>query len=476
MITLDATTLSSYLAASTSDARAQAVIDSLSGTVYVRVYDGSNTLMGEGTMSAPWATRSGSVITVGEVSSFTVLQSGTPNAANWYLRFETAGGRWVRGPFGAGGNFTWSLGSTWNAGAHGSLGTVTLNAKGTIQLVGAAIASAVGSAGLTVSSGGGGYAHGDLVTITGSGFGTRAQPKPLLWAPADGSINPSSLGVVTSWTETQAVEYAAGEGAFGGGAIKASDSSGSWTAGIIASGVVWNSYGQRMYCFRRVKQNFDITADLNWKIIRFWPAAITTPDWFIQAGNANLNVEGIDGSDTYPYDPGITSPISGGNIAAVRGTVNTWKTEQILMRANSAASAYDGEFYHYVLGSGLVGVLPHTTYTSKTIRLRSGDGETDMTLAYPVHAVKANTTFPSDYRHWTDDVYLDTHWSRVMIGDSATYSACTFLAPQPPTAWADTSVTVSLNLDGFPSGSTRYLHVIDDTNTVRQTINIGVHP
>ena len=41
MISLDATTLSSYLAASTADARAQAVIDSLTGTVYVRVYDGS---------------------------------------------------------------------------------------------------------------------------------------------------------------------------------------------------------------------------------------------------------------------------------------------------------------------------------------------------------------------------------------------------------------------------------------------------
>lgn len=154
MISLDATTLSSYLAASTADARAQAVIDSLTGTVYVRVYDGSNTLMGEGTMAAPWATRSGSVITVGEVTSFSVLNSGTPNAASWYLRFETAGGRWVRGPFGAGGNFTWSLGSTWNAGQSGSLGTVTLNAKGTIALAGAAIAQAAGSAGLTVSGGG----------------------------------------------------------------------------------------------------------------------------------------------------------------------------------------------------------------------------------------------------------------------------------------------------------------------------------
>jgi len=327
-----------------------------------------------------------------------------------------------------------------------------------------------------ISSFSGAVAHGNTLVINGSSFGVRAEPRPLLWVPADGSMNPSPLGVMTAWTETQSVQYAAGEGAFGGGAIKASDSSGSWVAGIIAPGVVWNAYGQRMYCFRRVKQNFEITPDLNWKIIRFWPAAITTPDWFIQAGNANLNVEGIDGSDTYPYDPGITSPISGGNIAAVRGTANVWKTEEILMRANSAAAAYDGQFYHYVLGAGLVGVLPHTTYQAKTIRLRSSDAEPNMTMAYPVHAVRANVTFPSHYRHWTDDVYLDSYWSRVMIGNAATYSACTDLHPQPASAWANDQVAVSLNIDKVPSGQPMYLFVVSESNVASAGHYVGVSP
>lgn len=335
-----------------------------------------------------------------------------------------------------------------------------------------------GSAGSMAVSGegGGAFTHGAAFTITGSGFGTKAYAAPLVWAPMDGTSDPSSLGRVSAWTGVQAMAFAAGEGYAGLGSMKATDSSGSWVAGVIASGVVWNAYGQRMYCFRRVKRNFDVTDSLNWKIIRFWPEAMTTPDWFIQAGNSNLNVEGVEGSDTYPYDPSITSPISGGNIGAVRGSANVWRSEEILMKANSAATAYDGEFYHYVVGSGLVGVLPHYTYQNKTIRLRSGDGETNMTLAYPIHGVKANTTFPSDYRYWVDDVYLDTDWARVMIGNSATYSACSFIAPQPATAWSNTSVTVSLNLDGFPSGDSRYLHVIDDTNTVRQTMDIGVHP
>ena len=152
-LTLDTATLAAYTAASTADARAQAVIDALSGTVYVRVYNGAGTLMGEGTMAAPWATRSGSVITVGEVATFGVLVTGTPDASGWYLRFEDGSGHWVRGPFGPGGNFTWSA-PAWTAGQGGQIGTVTLNARGTIALVGAAIAQASAAGGLTVSGGG----------------------------------------------------------------------------------------------------------------------------------------------------------------------------------------------------------------------------------------------------------------------------------------------------------------------------------
>jgi hypothetical protein len=320
------------------------------------------------------------------------------------------------------------------------------------------------------------YSHGNPVTITGSGFGTKAFAAPLVWAPMDGNSDPSPLGRVTAWTDVQSMAFAAGEGYAGNGSMKATDSSGSWTAGVVASGVVWNAYGQRMYCFRRIKRNFAVTDALNWKIIRFWPMPMTTPDWFIQSGNSNLNVEGIDGSDTYPYDPGITSPISGGNIAAVRGTPDVWRSEEIMMRCNTAAAVYDGQFYHYVSGSGLVGVLPHVTYQTKTIRLRSSNLEPDMVLAYPVHGVRANVTFPSDYRYWVDDVYLDSDWARVMIGNASTYSACSFIAPQPASAWSNTSVTATLNLSGFPSGQTRYLFVIDNTNTVRASQNIGVHP
>ena len=127
------------------------MLNAFTGTIYVRVYNASGTLVGEGTMSAPWATRSGSVITVGELATFAVLTSGTPDASTWYLRFETAGGRWLRGPFGPAGSFTWSLAS-WQAGQGGTLGTVTFNAKGVTALAGAAFGASSGSATLAGST------------------------------------------------------------------------------------------------------------------------------------------------------------------------------------------------------------------------------------------------------------------------------------------------------------------------------------
>lgn len=127
-LSFDAATLTEYNAVTTAADRAQAVINALSGTVSVKVYNGSNAVMGSGVMQSPWATRVNGVITVGEFATLlTVTTGGTPDA-NWYLQFENGSGRYVRGTFGLAGSgkdFVWSLPS-WNLGDTGSLGTVTL--------------------------------------------------------------------------------------------------------------------------------------------------------------------------------------------------------------------------------------------------------------------------------------------------------------------------------------------------------------
>lgn len=130
--TFDATTTGEYSAATTAAARSAVIVAALTGTISVKVFNGSNTEMGSGTMAAPWATASGATVTIGEVSSFTVGTTATPDS-NWYIRFQNAGAtRWVRGSFGLAGSgqdFTWSL-DTWTATHTGTIGTATITTTG----------------------------------------------------------------------------------------------------------------------------------------------------------------------------------------------------------------------------------------------------------------------------------------------------------------------------------------------------------
>lgn len=130
--TFDATTTSEYASATTAAARSALIVAALTGTISVKVFNGSNTEMGSGTMDTPWATASGDTVTVGEVTSFTVGTTATPDA-DWYIRFQNAGvTRWVRGSFGLSSSsqdFTWSLG-TWTATHTGTIGTATIITSG----------------------------------------------------------------------------------------------------------------------------------------------------------------------------------------------------------------------------------------------------------------------------------------------------------------------------------------------------------
>lgn len=345
-----------------------------------------------------------------------------------------------------------------------------------------------GSAGSTVG-GGGGYAHGDLVTITGTGFGTKAVAKPFLWAPFDSSINPSPLGRKTSWDLIEYMAYAAGEG-IAGGALKSlvagnnpvGDGGTVWTAGAWTTGYgfSWNDAGQKFYLFRRNKRSFDIDHTLNYKTLRLWSANQTYPNWYLSHSNGGWNCEDIAGVNSFPYGSygdQVDLDQPNAQIIAARGSANVWRSEEFLTQANSSNALADGSLKHYVVGYGLAAQIPFHDYADHYFKIKDDTWSAAMVECFAAHDIlDAGIYAPSDWTVWYDDIYLDNTWARVMLGNSVTYSACTFLAPQPPTAWSDTSVTVSLNLAGFPSGSTRYLHVLDDTNTVRQTTSIGVHP
>lgn len=67
---------------------------------------------------------------------------------------------------------------------------------------------------------------------------------------------------------------------------------------------------------------------------------------------------------------------------------------------------------------------------------------------------------------WMDDIYVDITRARVEIGDAATWEACTHREIQIPSAWSDTSITVTVNQGSFENGAQVYLYVVDADGNV----------
>lgn len=67
---------------------------------------------------------------------------------------------------------------------------------------------------------------------------------------------------------------------------------------------------------------------------------------------------------------------------------------------------------------------------------------------------------------WMDDIYYDSSFARVMIGNASTYSASTHFEMQPITAWSTSSISVTINRGSFGATDTAYLYVIDSSGTV----------
>jgi len=72
--------------------------------------------------------------------------------------------------------------------------------------------------------------------------------------------------------------------------------------------------------------------------------------------------------------------------------------------------------------------------------------------------------YTDNFRYFAD-IYIDTTWQRVVIGDNQTYTNCTKREVQIPTAWATGEIAITVNQASFSSG-TAYLFVVDSDGSV----------
>jgi len=300
---------------------------------------------------------------------------------------------------------------------------------------------------------GGDRLQGSTVTISGASFGGKSPAKPLVWAPFDSNINPTILGQRTSWSSVGSMAWSSDYG----GTAKASNGNGNWTLEVDYN--YWTADGQKIYIFKKEKQNFLITSDTqNWKIWRMWSPSFTYPNIYAASSNGRVYTEGLGSESGY-----------WGNF---RVTTTDWVTVELIVRAST-----------YGVKDGLLKIIYNCQEkASGTIMTRDSTDSDYMTMNFVVHGVLANmgswnpAWSTANNRMWADDVYVDTTWARVMIGDAATWSGCTRKEIQIPSAWSDTSITATFNQGAFSTGASAWLYVVDSAGTVNSAgfpITIG---
>lgn len=286
--------------------------------------------------------------------------------------------------------------------------------------------------------------HGSSVTITGSGFGTKNPAKPLIWADFETGLAPTTLGIKTAWDNSDGMAWSTDCPA--GGCAKAADGNGAWTLGVDFN--YWTTEGQRSYIFRRQRTNFTITTESqNWKFWRMWPSEGMPPDIYASPSNGRVYVEGI-GQES-------------GFWGTFPANTTEWVTQELIVKA-STMNTKNGSLTIRYNGQDMA---------TGTLLTRSSAAPDAMIRNYALHGVAANKdtwspAWSTNNRIWADDIYVDTSWSRVVVCEAAVFANCRKLAIQIPSAWSDTSITITGNRGGLSSSDFAYLYVFDSNGAV----------
>jgi len=305
-------------------------------------------------------------------------------------------------------------------------------------------------------------AHGSTFRITGNGFGKKDPAQPLVWADFEAGLQPTPLGLRTSWDILGGFVHSASCPGVAVGtycaAAEENAPSGAW--GISVNYPSWNAVGQKSYIYRLARKNFLVTNhSQNWKTWRLWAFGTRWPDIYVAEGHGRVYTET---SAPVVEDTGYWANLSTGT--------TDWVAEEYIFRGSSVdrkdgllAVRYNGRD----VASGSV-----------TTRF-SYPAETDMTENWVVHFIYANLeawnpAWQTSNRVWVDDVYVDTAWSRVMVGNAPTYSDCTALVPQIPSQWSDSQIVAVFHRGRFVAGERVYLYVVDSEGRTSQGLPLVV--
>lgn len=340
-------------------------------------------------------------------------------------------------------------------------------------------ASALSAPAITGVSGS--VAHGGSYTITGTGFGTKATAAPIVWDDASTGTAPtekwdlcvpSSAGTSYNMAyrtvtrgipmpHSRVTRYIAGAhsgtGAYGGQAVMClkNRTISSFPAYTFIS---W---------YERADDNwvFDGGGNYKWFVFNQDTGPYNLPyNWYIDIKGLSSKTSGTwatinDDTSTCPgqsnfgwctlWNPDFNG--HGNNWNSVPNPMGgNWFKREIEVKYTNQN---DGFIRQRDNGNLTVNYLGSTDKWSGTSRSEGWGG------------YSSASSQTSNWRYH-GDVYLDYSLQRVLLGNASTLASSTSIREvQIPTAWSDTSVTVTGNLGNFTDGQTAYLYVYDATGT-----------
>jgi hypothetical protein len=293
--------------------------------------------------------------------------------------------------------------------------------------------------------------HGGTVTIGGANFGTKIPAAPLVWENfEDDSYDPdlTRAGLVT---DSEVSNQRSGSLRSGKGNFQVSE----YICGqTTVTATKW--FAQCWYklpadfTWGRTGSQFPPLANI--KFFRPWatgggPNYMMSWDTWQGADTANEVVEYTGETDHRGYmHP--KADISLGD----------WHCHEFEYCENTAVGVADGKSHFWFdcalkLNRNTL-LTASTAYPTREKRI----------LLIGVCNVWEHT--PEPCYAWLDDFYLDTTWARIMIGNAAAWEQCTHREVQIPSAWSDTSITVTVNQGSFKDGAQAYLYVVDADGSV----------
>lgn len=317
---------------------------------------------------------------------------------------------------------------------------------------------ASGHAAPVINSVNGIASQGSTISISGSGFGSKPTAAPVLWDDFEQG---------TAGTIIQNRNAAIGKWDTGSGSENVRYSTSTPYAGRMAAEhdfvSAYNASLSKNFTFQRLYMDFWIYTDYrdkksrNFKPWRFYGGSDDSLQlvwaWYCD-GQALNRYDGSGGLNVNDW-PGNTYPN------------RSWQHVQVIYQQSDPNKA-NGTVRHLI--DGVVSGL-----NSDAVITRASNSQFNQIRIGHYWAQDAISGCPANSGATVkiDNVYIDTSWARVELGNASTYAASRVREVQIPVSWSSNQVQVKLNAGRFTQGDTAYLYVTD-VNNVTNTTGIPV--